>query len=198
MGVGKRLHQSLRNRHATPTLRMRSVMAVRCACLRTFLDFGLSKSASAVGRGRETSLGLRHASPGLRRRQNPSGCSSIQPMLGLSARITCRLRLRDRQETQQPVPDSPGPVARLKVWRSLPRYARSSLETVSSRRIDQLHIVGGGSQNQLLNQFAANSLQIPILAGPADARFWVMCWCKRLRWATCLRGCGARRGAKLI
>jgi len=32
-----------------------------------------------------------------------------------------------------------------------------------------LHIVGGGSNNELLNQFTANAIQIPVLAGPAEA-----------------------------
>ena len=36
-------------------------------------------------------------------------------------------------------------------------------------RIDRLHIVGGGSRNALLNQLTANALQIPVLAGPAEA-----------------------------
>jgi sugar (pentulose or hexulose) kinase len=32
-----------------------------------------------------------------------------------------------------------------------------------------LHVVGGESQTELLNQFTANALQIPVLAGPAEA-----------------------------
>jgi rhamnulokinase len=31
-----------------------------------------------------------------------------------------------------------------------------------------LHIVGGGSQAMMLNQFAANALKIPVLAGPTE------------------------------
>ena len=32
-----------------------------------------------------------------------------------------------------------------------------------------LHIIGGGSQNQLLNQLTAKALQIPVVAGPVEA-----------------------------
>jgi rhamnulokinase len=32
-----------------------------------------------------------------------------------------------------------------------------------------MHVVGGGSQNQLLNQMAANALGIPVVAGPVEA-----------------------------
>ena len=35
--------------------------------------------------------------------------------------------------------------------------------------IDYLHIIGGGSKNQFLNQFTANSCGITVLAGPQEA-----------------------------
>lgn len=35
--------------------------------------------------------------------------------------------------------------------------------------IKQLHIIGGGSQNKLINQLTANALQIPVYAGPVEA-----------------------------
>jgi rhamnulokinase len=43
------------------------------------------------------------------------------------------------------------------------------LEQVTERNIARLHIVGGGSQSTLLNQFAANAAQRPVLAGPIEA-----------------------------
>ena len=35
--------------------------------------------------------------------------------------------------------------------------------------IQVLHIVGGGSANELLNQFSANALGVQVLAGPVEA-----------------------------
>ena len=36
-------------------------------------------------------------------------------------------------------------------------------------RVDTLHIVGGGSQNGLLNRFAADALGRKVVAGPVEA-----------------------------
>lgn len=36
-------------------------------------------------------------------------------------------------------------------------------------RVKQLHIIGGGCQNRLLNQLTANALGIPVYAGPVEA-----------------------------
>ena len=35
--------------------------------------------------------------------------------------------------------------------------------------IEKLHIIGGGSQNELINQMTANALGIPVVAGPSEA-----------------------------
>ena len=35
--------------------------------------------------------------------------------------------------------------------------------------IEKLHIIGGGSQNELVNQMTANALGIPVIAGPSEA-----------------------------
>jgi rhamnulokinase len=40
---------------------------------------------------------------------------------------------------------------------------------LTSRRIDVVHIVGGGSQNGLLCQLTADATERPVLAGPAEA-----------------------------
>ena len=45
----------------------------------------------------------------------------------------------------------------------------SWLEELTGEKVEVLHIVGGGSQNALLNQFAANACGIPVVAGPVEA-----------------------------
>jgi len=49
------------------------------------------------------------------------------------------------------------------------RRRLDELERLTGRKIERLHIVGGGSRNGLLNQFTANACQVPVLAGPAEA-----------------------------
>ena len=74
------------------------------------------------------------------------------------------------RETGQPVPDSPGAFVRcaLESLALFYRVTLRQLEAIIGKKVERLHIVGGGSQNMLLNQFAANSLQIPVLAGPTE------------------------------
>jgi sugar (pentulose or hexulose) kinase len=43
------------------------------------------------------------------------------------------------------------------------------LEELIGNKIEILHIIGGGSQNKLLNQFTSNILNISVLAGPSEA-----------------------------
>jgi rhamnulokinase len=75
------------------------------------------------------------------------------------------------RETDQPVPHSPGAFVRcaLESLALLYRRTLEQIERLWQRKIERLHIVGGGSRNTLLNQFTANALQIPVLAGPAEA-----------------------------
>jgi len=35
--------------------------------------------------------------------------------------------------------------------------------------IRKLHVIGGGSMNNLLNQFTANVINMPVVAGPSEA-----------------------------
>jgi len=74
------------------------------------------------------------------------------------------------RETGQTVPDNPGAFVRcaLESLALFYRVTLRQLEGIIGKRIKKLHIVGGGSQNMLLNQFAANALQIPVVAGPTE------------------------------
>jgi rhamnulokinase len=74
------------------------------------------------------------------------------------------------RETNQPVPANPAATIRC-IYESLALYYRVTLrrlERLTGKKIDTLHIVGGGSKDATLNQFAANALRIPVLAGPTE------------------------------
>ncbi|HEY3964960.1 MAG TPA: rhamnulokinase family protein [Planctomycetaceae bacterium] len=49
------------------------------------------------------------------------------------------------------------------------RMVLSWLEELSGSPVEVIHIVGGGSQNELLNQFTANACGRPVIAGPVEA-----------------------------
>ncbi len=71
---------------------------------------------------------------------------------------------------QEP-PETVGEIS-LTIFESLAfRYKNvlEKLEEIIEKKIKILHIIGGGSQNELLNQFTANALNIPIEAGPSEA-----------------------------
>jgi rhamnulokinase len=75
------------------------------------------------------------------------------------------------RETGQVVPDSPGAFTRA-ILESLAfkyRVVLESLEQLTGQRITQIRIVGGGSRNRLLNQFAADATGRTVVAGPAEA-----------------------------
>ncbi len=49
------------------------------------------------------------------------------------------------------------------------RVVLESLESLLGRRIETIHIVGGGSRNRLLNQLVADATGRVVIAGPAEA-----------------------------
>lgn len=74
-------------------------------------------------------------------------------------------------ETGQQPTDDKGQMVRL-VLESLALKYRSTLkaiEDVTGQTIDVLHIVGGGIQNELLCQFAANAIGRKVVTGPIEA-----------------------------
>ena len=75
------------------------------------------------------------------------------------------------RETNQPVPEDAGSVSRC-IYESLAlkyRQTKENIERVANRTFQVLHIVGGGSQNGLLSQFAANATGLPVITGPVEA-----------------------------
>ncbi len=74
------------------------------------------------------------------------------------------------RETGQPVPADIGACVRC-IYESLALFYRVTLrrtERLIGKKIERLHIVGGGSKDATLNQFTANALKIPVLAGPTE------------------------------
>ena len=49
------------------------------------------------------------------------------------------------------------------------RQVLDKLGALSGKRISRLHIIGGGSANEYLNQLTADTLGIPVVAGPVEA-----------------------------
>ncbi|MDR1339602.1 MAG: rhamnulokinase [Prevotellaceae bacterium] len=49
------------------------------------------------------------------------------------------------------------------------KYVLNCLRQVAPFEIERLHVIGGGSQNRLLNQLIANSIALPVIAGPSEA-----------------------------
>ena len=75
------------------------------------------------------------------------------------------------QQTNQPVPENDAQIIAT-VYVSLAykyRYVLEQLIRVSGQSVDRLHIIGGGSQNALLNQMTANAIGRSVIAGPAEA-----------------------------
>ena len=75
------------------------------------------------------------------------------------------------KETGQPVPETPGQIARC-IYESLALRYKATLDNMEhliGRNISRLHIVGGGSQSSMLNQFAASATGRTVFAGPVEA-----------------------------
>ncbi len=75
------------------------------------------------------------------------------------------------RRTGQPIPTEPGAVVRCALESLALRYrwVLERLEELTGRRIDTIHIVGGGSQNALLNQLTADACGRTVVAGPVEA-----------------------------
>ena len=74
------------------------------------------------------------------------------------------------RRTNQPEPETAGQFARcaLESLALLYRRMLSTVEKVTGHPIEKLHIVGGGSKNDLLNQMAADATGREVIAGPVE------------------------------
>ncbi|MCX7702152.1 MAG: rhamnulokinase [Gemmataceae bacterium] len=75
------------------------------------------------------------------------------------------------RRTGQPAPIEPGAVIRCALESLALRYrwVLEKLEQLLGRRLSVIHVVGGGSQNELLCQLTADACNRPVLAGPVEA-----------------------------
>jgi len=74
-------------------------------------------------------------------------------------------------DTHQPAPKTEGALVRC-AYESLAlkyRQVLGFLEELTGNRIEVIHIVGGGSQSEILNQFTADACQRPVVSGPVEA-----------------------------
>jgi rhamnulokinase len=85
---------------------------------------------------------------------------------GMPAKIAAHCQARGQRS-----PSTPAETCRAILESLALRYRQvlESLEAVLGRRLDVIHIVGGGSRNQVLNQFVADATGRTVLAGPAEA-----------------------------
>ena len=68
------------------------------------------------------------------------------------------------------MPETVGEIARC-VYESLAlkyRCAIGHLEKISGRKMDSMNMVGGGIQNKMLMQMAADAMDRPVIAGPVE------------------------------
>jgi rhamnulokinase len=84
----------------------------------------------------------------------------------MPARICCWLSARDL-----PAPSTPAQLVRCILDSLALAYRRALLDaqSLSGQHADVVHIVGGGSRNDLLCQLTADATGLPVVAGPAEA-----------------------------
>ena len=75
------------------------------------------------------------------------------------------------EKTQQPVPANKAEMTRCVLQSLAKKYqeAIAGANPLLPAPISKLHIIGGGSQNALLNQLTADALGVPVWAGPVEA-----------------------------
>ena len=75
------------------------------------------------------------------------------------------------RRTGQPVPETEGQFVRCALESLALKYRMvlGWMEELTGTPVEVIHIVGGGTQNQLLNQFTADACGRPVFAGPIEA-----------------------------
>jgi rhamnulokinase len=75
------------------------------------------------------------------------------------------------RESGQEMPEGPGRVAKIILDSLAFRYASvlQLIEALTGKKINGVHVIGGGSQNAYLNQATADATGLSVLAGPSEA-----------------------------
>jgi rhamnulokinase len=75
------------------------------------------------------------------------------------------------QETGQPAPRSIGEITRCILESLALEYRRTveQLDSITDKELPVIHIIGGGSRNQLLNQMTADATGRVVVSGPVEA-----------------------------
>jgi rhamnulokinase len=75
------------------------------------------------------------------------------------------------EESGQPVPQTKGEIARVALESLALKYRLTleRLEALTGRRLEPLHIIGGGTKNRLLNQLTADCIGRTVVTGPVEA-----------------------------
>jgi len=96
---------------------------------------------------------------------NPDDPSFLKPpCMPTAIRDFCR-------RTGQPEPASDGAMIRCALESLALKYrdVLEQIESLTGETSEVIHVVGGGSQNGLLNQFTADACGRPVIAGPVEA-----------------------------
>jgi rhamnulokinase len=103
--------------------------------------------------------------PPLARWINPDAPAFVRPSdMTRAIRTFCK-------QTEQREPETPGEFTRT-IMESLAlkyRFELEQLETLTGTKFDEVRVIGGGSQNSMLNQFTADATGKRVVAGPSEA-----------------------------
>jgi rhamnulokinase len=108
---------------------------------------------------------LAAAAPPLRSLVNPDAqCFLNPPDMPKAIQDYCR-------QTKQPVPRTEGELVRCAYESLAVKYRQvvGWLEELTGERIEVIHIVGGGSKSEILDQFTADACRRPVVTGPVEA-----------------------------
>jgi rhamnulokinase len=74
-------------------------------------------------------------------------------------------------DTHQTVPQTKGQIVRIILEGIALKYrlVLERLEALTGKHLDPIHIIGGGTKNRMLNQFAANATRRTVVTGPVEA-----------------------------